>query len=335
MIASVWGTALSTTVAALIVERPRLGHRLALAPRRVVHGLSAYILHALEQNLDASAIAADVDVRDIRDLLADAIPNVHPRLFGLFNRVGDKSMPLAFYRRANDLLRGPASDLVLASEVVNEPSLGVIAVIAADPVLLAAQKAISNNNSNLNTVISAVAFVRASGLAVDVEQLPMGSGWRALKRRIKADLARASAPPLKFPQPKGWKHVDTVSEMLRIGTEMENCVASFGGGGGHHLFNFMSGNEIFFISEAEPLTLAAVQDVGPGLWQITQMEGAARASGTFPQPRQLRDPLNKALAEVGHKLLETAPASALQSITWRAEGGAGGLDEDDELDEAA
>jgi len=33
MIASVWGTALSTTVAALIVERPHLGHRLALAQR--------------------------------------------------------------------------------------------------------------------------------------------------------------------------------------------------------------------------------------------------------------------------------------------------------------
>ncbi len=335
MIASVWGPTLSTTVAALIVERPHLGYRLALAQRKVVHGLAAYILHALEQNLGAPAIAAEVDARDIRDLLACAVPNIHPRLWGMLDRLGDKSLSLAFYRQVNEILRGPASDLLLACEVVNEPGLGIIEVIAQDPVLLAAHKAIGNNNSNLNVVVSAVAFVRASGLAVDVEQLPTGSSWRALNRRITTDLARAIAPPLKFRQPEGWRHVETMSEMLRIGIEMENCIATFRGSGGHHLFNFMSGIEVFFISEAEPFTLAAVQDVGPGLWMITQMEGAARVSGTLPPFRELREPLNKALAEVGHKLLETAPASALQSINWRAEGGARALGEDAELDEAA
>lgn len=249
--------------------------------------------------------------------------------------MGDRSLPLAFYRRVNEILHGPASDLLLACEVVNEPGLGIIEVIAKDPVLLAAQKAIGSSHSNLNVMVSALAFVRASGLAVDVEQLPTGSGWRALKRRVTADLARASAPTLKFRKPEGWAHVEKMSDMLRISIEMENCVASFGGGGGHHLFNFISGNEVFFVSETEPLTLVAVQNVGPGLWKITEMEGAARASATFPHFQELRDPLNKALAEVGHMLLETAPASALQSITWRAESGAGALGEDIELDEAA
>ncbi len=296
--------------------------------------MSAYIHHALAQDLDPSAIAASVDGQDIRDLLASAVSNVHPRLFGMLDRLGDKSLPLAFYRRVNEILRGPASDLLLACEVVNEPGLGIIEVIAKDPVLLAAHKAIANNNSNLNVVRSAVAFVRASGLSVDVEQLPTGSSWRALKRRVTADLARASAPPLKFRQPEGWAHVEKMSEMLRIGIELENCVATFGSGGGHHLFNFMSDIEVFFISEAEPLTLAAVQSVGPGLWKITEMEGAARAPGTFPHYQELRDTLNKALAEVGHILLETAPASALQSITWRADSGTS-AGEDDELDKAA
>ncbi len=165
----------------------------------------------------------------------------------------------------NEILQGPASDLLLTCEVVNEPGLGIIGVIAEAPVLLAAQKAIGNSNSNLNVVVSAVAFVRASGLSVDVEQLPMGSGWRALKRRITADLGRAGAPPLKFHQPEGWTHVEKMSELLRIGSALENCIADFGGGGGHHLFNFMSGSEVFFVVEAAPLTLAAVQDVGPGL----------------------------------------------------------------------
>ena len=335
MIAGVGGKTLSSTVAALIVERPHLGHRLALAQRRVVHGLSAYIHHALEQSLDAPAIAAEVDVCDIRDLLARAISNRHPRLYGMLDRLGDQAMDLAFYRRMNDLLWGAASDLLLACELVNERGLGMFGTIAKDPVLLAAHKAIGNNKANLNVVISAVAFIRASGLAVDVELLPTGSSWRALKRRITTDLSRASAPPLRFRQPDGWRHVETMSEVLRIGTEMENCVASFGGGGGHHLFNFMTGIEVFLISEAEPFTLAAIQDVGPGLWQITQMEGAARESRTSPQVPELREPLNRVLAEVGHTLLETAPVDALQSIHWRAEGAARALGEDAESDEAA
>jgi hypothetical protein len=230
MIASVWGPTLSTTVAALILERPHLGHRLALAQRKVVHGLAAYLLHALEQNLDAPAIADAVDVQDIRDLLASAIPETHSSLYGLFDRVGDKAMPLAFYRRVNDVLRGPASDLLLDREVVNEPCLGIIEVIASDPVLLSARKAIGNCSSNLNIVRTAVAFVRATGLSADVEQLPAGSSWRALKRRITADLGRASAPPLQFRQPQGWMHVEKMSELLRIGTELENCIAGFGPG---------------------------------------------------------------------------------------------------------
>ncbi len=204
MIACVWGPALSSTVAALIVERPRLGHRLALAQRRVVHGLSAYIHHALEQNLDPSAIAAEVDLRDIRDLLADAVPNVHPRLYGLFDRLGHQAMPYAFYCRMNNVLWGPASDLLLSStEPVSESFLRIVETVVSDPVLLAFRTAIGRSTDSLIVVQSLVAFLRATGLSVDLEALPPGSGWRALARRIKSDLGRAIAPPLPFGCPNG------------------------------------------------------------------------------------------------------------------------------------
>jgi hypothetical protein len=106
-------------------------------------------------------------------------------------------------------------------------------------------------------------------------------------------------------------------------------------GGIDHLLNFISGTEVFFVAEAEPLTLASIQNVGPGLWQIAETAGAARPSGVYPKFPELRLPLTDVLAEIGHVLLAIAPGSALQSITWRAEHSAGVLGEDDELDEAA
>lgn len=338
MITAVWGTTLSSTVAALIVARPHLGHRLALAQRRVVHGLSAYIHHATEQGLDPHAIAAAVDGRDIWDLLGEAIPHFHPRLYGMFDRLGDKTMPLALYRQMNDILSGPASNLLLANETVTVPLLGIVEAVAADPVLLAAQKAIGKCSSSLHVVQSILAFVRATGLAIDVERLPPGSSWRALQRRVTADLGRATAPPLVFRNPVGWKHVEEMSELLRIGNALENCVANFNGGGHDHLLNFIAGTEVFFITEAEPLTLAAVRSVGPGLWRITEMAGSARLSGTLPQFKELRGPLPDAATEIGHTLLETEPGPALQHLAWRTERTAGDLGEDegvDEVDEAA
>lgn len=196
MITAVWGPTLSSTVAALIFERPHFGHRLALAQRRVVHGLSAYIHHALEQGLDPHAIAVAVDGRDIRDLLGEAIPHLHPRLYGMFDRLGDRTMPLALYRQMNDILWGPASNLLLANETVTVPLLGIVEAIVSDRVLLAARKAIGRCSSSLNVVQGILAFMRATGLSIGVERLRPGSGWRALQRRDTADLGWASAPPL-------------------------------------------------------------------------------------------------------------------------------------------
>jgi len=52
MIRATWGEALSPVIAAIIVARPHLGHRFALAPRRVMHALAASVSTALERNLD-------------------------------------------------------------------------------------------------------------------------------------------------------------------------------------------------------------------------------------------------------------------------------------------
>lgn len=332
MIRATWGDMLAPTVAALIVERPHLGHRLALAPRRVLHALSAFIAHALEQGTSTSGIAADVDTLDIRDLLGRAIPAPHRRLYGLLDRVGEQARPLAFYRRTNSILCGPASSLLLSSEAVDESCLHVVEELVSEPVLLAAQKAVGRSTSNLRYLRTALAFLRASGLALDVERLPSGAGWRSIKRRLTSDLGRAVAPPLPFRCPSSWRHVEKLSDLFQLGQSFNNCIGGIGSGGTHHLMQFATGTAVFLASDGDPPALACVQNVGPSLWHIGETAIGGRRPGRTPILSKLHTALEKVLAEAGHKLLETSPASAFETIGWQANRA---VDLGDGLDDAA
>lgn len=335
MITTAWGEQLAPAVAALIVERPALGHRLALAPRRVLHALAAYVAHALEVDVSAPDIAAELETQDIRVLLGCAIPETHPRLFGTLDRVGERAMPLAFYRRLNRVLSGPASAAVLEHEVISEVCLRVAEALAGDPVLLAARRAIGRSEHNLHQLRSVLALLRARGLARDIEQVPQGAGWRSVVRRLTADLGRAVAPALPFRCPPGWRHVAVLSDLFGLGKTLSNCVSGLGGGGTHHLLHFIDGEEVFFASDGEQAALASVQSVGSRLWVISEMAIRRAQPGLLPMVGDLREALGEVLAEAGHVLLEVAPISAFQSIAWSAESSAVQGEGDDDIDAAA
>ena len=335
MIRATWGETLSSTVAALIVERQQLGHRLALAPCRVMHTLAAFIAHSLEQGVSMSSIAEAVDTQDIRDLLGRAIPATHPRLYGLLDRVGEQARPLAFYLRMNQILSGPASALLLSSDPVDEACLRVVEELLSEPVLLAAHQAIGRSDFALNHLKSALAYLRATGLAHDVEQLPSGAGWRSIKRRISTDLGRGTAPSLPFRCPDGWRHDSPLSDIFEVGRKLRNCVAGIGGGGTHHFVQFFSGAEIFFASDGEPLALASIQNVGPRLWVVCETAIERPRPGQSYVIDEIRTALSEVLAEAGHALLDAAPVSAFQTIAFKAEYNTDQGDGDDDIDAAA
>ena len=318
MIAAVWGDDLATTVVAVILKRPQLARRLALAPRRVLHVMSAFICHCLQEDRSTASIAADLDVRDIRHLLRHALPNAHPRLYRQLDKVTSQSMPLAFYQRLNKLLYGPASNILLDSKRIHPHFLGIIEQIESDPVLLAAQKAIGTSEGNLHLIASVLAFLRTTKLASEIESLPVGSGWNAIERRIEADFRVAVAPPLPFRCPAGWRWVQTMADLLEIGKRMGNCIAGLGGGGDGHFCHFVTGGEVFLVSDSEPLTLAAVRNLGSSLWTIQEVGSVPRRGRSAPLP-DLFSPLRMSLLEIGHFLLETSPASALEAISWRVD----------------
>jgi hypothetical protein len=328
MIALVWGKSLASVVSALIVDRPSLAPRLVLAPRRVVHALAAYVHHAVETQYDIQQIAREIEQQDVRALLACAIPNPHPRLCRMLDRLGPAALDMSVYQRLNAVLHGPAADLLLDADEITDSRLNVVTQIVADPVLLAARKAIGWSAADLQYLQLSLAYLRAKGLANDIEKLPPGSGWRAVLRRISSDLGRARAPKLGFEAPAGWRHVADVADLWRVGTALGNCAASIRSGGEGYVDQLITGDAVYLARDAEPAMLACVRGVGPNLWTLAETTMSRTGSDVMKARQALHTDLMVSIAKTGGELLIQSPLSAIRSIAWRVE-----HDGDDDLDD--
>jgi hypothetical protein len=76
MIELVRGQALSAPIAGMIVARLALGRFLSLAPRRMIHAVACIIHVAIEEQRNLLDVAEDIDARDVRELLAHAVPTL-------------------------------------------------------------------------------------------------------------------------------------------------------------------------------------------------------------------------------------------------------------------
>ena len=81
--------------------------------------------------------------------------------------------------------------------------------------------------------------------------------------------------------------------------------------------------------------MASVQNVGPHLWVLAEKAIGGHHLGKSPLMDGLRTALGEVLAEAGHVLLEIAPVSALQFISWHAEANADLGADGDGIDVAA
>jgi hypothetical protein len=274
-----------------------------LAPTRVIHVLSAYVQHSTAEGRDSASVADDLLSTDIRQLLGKAIPDPHPRLFQLLDRLATPAQALEVYERINRLLHGPAGKILLDSPTISVCQLALAEGIAADPVLVAARKAIGGSHYNFKLLVSTLAFLRTSGLARSIEALPDASGWPAICRRIKADLGRAQAPNPPFRIPDGWRHVTDIATLWHVGRELGNCVSSLSTGGNDHIRDLIAGT-------------TAIENVGVRLWKLGDV-------GPLAHPQEGRDKLIKGLTvsmtAINGTLLDEEPLQAMHIISWRTE----------------
>jgi hypothetical protein len=325
-----WGDTASI-VASLVVVRPSLAARLMLASSRIVHSLAAYMQLAHSEGHAVGDIADALEHQHVRDLLGRAIPNPHPRLLGMLSRMGKTALDLSDYLRLNEVLHGPAGHLIQSAVEITPSRLAVADQIVTDPVLLAAHKAISWSASNVDILQDALTYLRITGLARDIEALPPGSGWRAILRRINADLGRARAPLPPFVAPAGWRHIETVAGLWLAGTALGNCVANMRSGSESYIANLISGEAIYLVHDAEPTMLACIRRVGPNLWIVAEKSMSRSNPAETATGAALISGLTACIAATGGKLLDLSPLSAIQHIAWRAERAEATV-EDDDLD---
>jgi hypothetical protein len=221
--------------------------------------------------------------------------------------------------RLNDALHGPAAEAIFEADHVSDHLLSILDRSAKDRVLWAARKAIGTSDYSERSLTSTLAFLRAHGLAIAIEALPPGSGWRAVLRRLKADLGRARGPVPSFQPPEGWRRIETMAELWDVGAAMKNCVSSLRAGGEDYMRQFMSGTAVFLVSDGPPTMLASIENVGPSLWVLGEMTTLGYQIDFFGTSDAFRAVLAAKLAEAGDTLMDQLPFQAMSSIARQAD----------------
>lgn len=303
---------IANAMAQLFKASPDLARRLALASAQIVHATAAFVGWATVNDWSYDQIAQALLEQDIQNLLSIAIPNKHPRFFGSLKKLGDHAFDLCFYRDLNAALNGPASDVILAQSSINRESLEIARKLATDPLLLRCRHGIGTSKLNLESVMSAVHFLRLLGLASSSEATPDGAGINSIYRRIKADLKRAEAPPAPFSIPIGWRQVHDVGFLWQIGRQLGNCLSIPSVHGDRHLLTFLSGQSIFMHTVNDPLILISLESIGRGIWTIG--DTSMRPSKIFNEEDGFEAALSKQMALSGHAFVVLNPMHALTRL---------------------
>lgn len=313
MLARVWGH-IAPTIAQLIVAKPDLAHRLTLAPSRVIHAVAVYVGWAVDDGWSTSHIADAIDREDARGLLARAIPDAHPRLFRLLDKVSGRVRDREFYVSLNTLLNGPAASFLLECANIDTRTLLLAEQLVSDRVLWAARRAIGQDTHRARAVAGTLALLRSLGIARDIETLPTGAGWPAIRRRIESDFGRMQVPPAPFSAPVGWRQVGDVQTLQHFGKRMGNCVAHLTGGGIEHYRRLIAGETVLLASESSDPMIAEVERIAATAWRLANILGAGNHRAPDEVTDNLAMALSNAMKAAGHVLLKGHPLFDLESV---------------------
>jgi hypothetical protein len=311
---------LAPVVAQIIRCQPSLAGRLSLAPSRTIHAMAAFLHHRLKEPFDSDTLAQELATRDARDLLAEAIPKPHHRLYGLLGRLGSGAKSLAFYEELNHELGQPAVEILLEAPSIRLHTIRIARQVRADPVLLAARKAIGEDELHLRQLASVLGLLRSLDLANHIERLPVNSGVQAIFRRVKMDLRSGRPPPVAFAVPVGWAQVQDVGQLVRIGELLQNCLAVYAGDGTRHIRSFLVGSPAYFAREESPTMLVSFAKLGPRTWSVEDFGSTGSVESEDEEKQTMIMEFQASMAQSGDVLSGVDPFAAVLELSYRARG---------------
>lgn len=313
MIASVWPATLAGHVARLIARHPDLARRLALAPERTLHALGIWLYDAIAREIEDEAMAAMMIGTDARLLLAAALPNHSPDLPRALGRVGAQVKKARFYGDLNTVLSGPAAKALPREGQITAAHLRTACrIVEFGTPLTHIAAVLAGSDHRVNAAAGAVRYLRALGLARAIEETPPCSGWRSFASRLMDDLDAARSPITDFPVLPGWRLIETVADLRKVGHALRLCVAEFAYGSANYLQTFLGGRAAFVVSD-EHRTLALVSRFGDE-WVVTE----ASRRGNGPPPVQVRQALEDGLRHAGLCVAVIDPCSAVEQVLSEA-----------------
>jgi hypothetical protein len=299
-------------MATLLRVRPSLLERVAYAPRRAIHAIGAFLFLAPEAREPDATVAAILDERDPRDLLRSAIPNAPARLYRALDRAGDRVHENSWYERLAVLCTGPLADVLLSGGPLNDCRFSQFeALLELDPAILSLHTILDGPLYQIKAVGTLITFLRAhEAFAVGDFRMPAGARLPAVIRRLQTALDRIEAPAPGFSLSSPFRVIRTVGELRRVGKRLKNCVRGSPAGGSDHYFELTAGTSVYVTSDHPPL-LATVQQVGPGLWKLDELNGPQNTRVDTSTKSMLMD----ALQAAGVRILQDSPADALSVLS--------------------
>lgn len=327
-------------VAAALRGRPALTARLALAPRRAIHAVAAFVQSSAadrDEHGTDQAFAERLLNDHPRDLLAAALGVApHPRLYRLLDRAALPAWPVADYAALDRLLRMGADDALARDndrEIEARNVASVARLLDGDPTLLRARLACTEGGSR-QALAAVLAVLRASGVAEPVETLPDGSGHAALARRLRRAVAALGSPHAAFPAPPGWKVVASVADLWLVGARLRVCCAGRTWGAAHYASKLASGASVFLHGSGSDGgggdVLAEVARLPGGVWAVEAIRGARNAR---PPAGRSADALTTALRAQGLAVASMQFEQALNWLVPRHAAGRAAADLDDAQDD--
>src|SRR5208283_237726 len=218
----------------------------------------------------------------------------------------------SFYERLAVHCSGPLADVLWSDGPLDNARLDrVEALLAMDPIILSLHGILDRPLYQIGAVDILIAFLRAHGtFAEDGLRLPHTAGLPAVIRRLQAAVDWIEAPSPGFSLAFPFRIIRSVRELREVGAKLKNCVRNYRSYGTDHFFRLAEGSAIYITSDAPPM-LAVVQQVGPALWTLDELNGPANARINAATKVMLIDALHAA----GIRILSDSPANALSLLT--------------------
>ncbi|MBC9176159.1 hypothetical protein [Pseudoroseomonas ludipueritiae] len=304
----------AAAMAQVIRAAPDLGRRLALAPRRAVHALAAFLASEAARRLNGAELIAELRTHHPRDLLHAALPGCDRRLYKTLNRAALPAWSLAEYAMVDALLRAEVGAVTSGTGPLTRARVATWHECLGEEPAFARWLAPFDDTADRAGLRVVLTWLRHAGLLT--EPAPEGEAEPiAVSRAVVRMISQAKGPEAPFVVPEGWQQLRSARELLAMGRRLGNCLRATDRSAPQSIQHLLTG-QVVFLHHAKAAVLAGLMPEPGGFWSVAVIQGRRNR----PAPSWLVETLISALKASGIAVLpmglDAALRASLDPLYW-------------------